>query len=69
VIWDWNLVSNELWWSNSIQHMLGLRMEKLEKGVESWYNRLHPDDKERVVEGVNEVINMGGKQWSDEFRF
>jgi two-component system CheB/CheR fusion protein len=41
----------------------------MEKGVESWYNRLHPDDKEKVIEGVNEVINMGSKQWSDEFRF
>jgi two-component system CheB/CheR fusion protein len=69
VIWDWNLVTNLLWWSNSVEHMLGYKPDDLEKGVESWYDRLHPDDKERVIEGVNHVINMGGNQWSDEFRF
>ncbi|MDO1447723.1 chemotaxis protein CheB [Rhodocytophaga aerolata] len=69
VIWDWNLVSNEFWWSNSLQNMLGHNPEAMEKGIESWYNRLHPDDKERVIEGINHVINLGGNQWSDEFRY
>jgi two-component system CheB/CheR fusion protein len=69
VIWDWNLVSNEMWWNEGFKKMFGHDPSRIEQGIESWYNRLHPDDKERVINGLNQVINSGDKQWSDEYRF
>ncbi|QHT70303.1 PAS domain-containing protein [Rhodocytophaga rosea] len=69
VIWDWNLVSNELWWNEGFKTMFGYSEVRIEKGIESWYNRLHPEEKERVIQGIDQVLNSGHKQWSDEYRF
>src|SRR5262249_53584049 len=36
----------------------------------SWrHDQIHPDDKQRVVSGIDAVINGGGRFWSDEYRF
>jgi two-component system CheB/CheR fusion protein len=68
-IWDWNLLTNEIWWNESFRTLFGYKEEGIETDISSWYNRVHPDDKERVVTGINYVIDNGGKQWADEYRF
>jgi len=68
-IWDWNLITNEIWWNEGFKTLFGYSDEDIEPGIESWYNRVHPDDKERTVGGIHRVIDAGGRQWSDEYRF
>lgn len=68
-IWDWNLETNELWWSDGIETLFGHRVAQLEPNIESWTNRLHPDDRNRVVDGVHALIDSGGKNWRGEYRF
>jgi len=68
-IWDWNLRTNEMWWSDGFENLFGFAKEELEPTVESWTRRLHPEDKERSVAGIYRVINSGGRVWSDEYRF
>ena len=68
-VWDWDLVHNSLWWSEGFETLFGYRRADLEPGAESWYNRLHPDDHDRVVQGIHVVIDGGGTAWSDEYRF
>lgn len=69
VVWDWNLASNKRWWNDNVKTLLGYTIEDLEPGIESWINRLHPEDKERANNQINSVINDGEKQWSAEYRF
>ena len=66
-VWDWNLETNELWWNDGFKEMFGYK--SVESGIESWYNRLHPDDKERVLKAIHDVIDNGGSKWEDEYRF
>ncbi len=68
VIWDWNLVSNELWWSDSLGTMFGYDESQMGQGVKGWFDKIHPDDREEVVKGINKAINMGKDQWSGEYR-
>lgn len=68
-IWDWNLETNEVWWNDGFRTMFGYTTEQIEPGAESWKTRIHPDDRERVLTGIHEVIDNGGAQWSDEYRF
>lgn len=49
--------------------MFGYSPEELEPFSESWYSRLHPDDKDWVVKSIHDVIDHGGKHWSAEYRF
>jgi len=69
VVWDWNLETNQLWWNEALQTLLGYKSEEIEPGVESRYNRIHPDEKQRVVNGAEAFIKSGGESWSDEYRF
>ncbi|RNI29126.1 chemotaxis protein CheB [Rufibacter latericius] len=68
VVWDWNLISNELWWSDTMKTILGYDPEEMGKGIDAWFNKIHPDDKQRVIKGVNEAINTGQDQWVEEFK-
>lgn len=66
---DWNLQANEVWWSDGIETLFGHRVSQLEPGIESWTTRLHPDDRHRVVDGIHALLDSGGKDWRDEYRF
>ncbi|MBA2734711.1 MAG: PAS domain-containing protein, partial [Acidobacteria bacterium] len=68
-VWDWNLITNELWWSEGFRRMFGYEPEEVGTDIESWTSRLHADDLERVGHGIHEVIDNGGQNWSDEYRF
>ena len=68
-IWDWNLTSDELWWNEGFTELFGYNTAEVEPTIDSWYNRVHPDDKERVTTGVHAVIDHGGRNWSAEYRF
>jgi diguanylate cyclase (GGDEF)-like protein/PAS domain S-box-containing protein len=69
VIWDWNLATNALWWNDSFCKLFGYSEKDIEPGVESWYNRIHAADRDRVVDGIHRVIDTGENFWSDEYRF
>lgn len=69
VIWDWDLITDNIWWNESFKTSFGYKASEIEPAIESWYNRIHPDDREEVVKGIHQVIDNGGKQWSDEYRF
>ena len=68
-IWDWNLVTGALWWSEGLQTLFGHLLADIEQGIESWTGRVHIDDRERVLRGIHAVINSDGQDWSDEYRF
>jgi PAS domain S-box-containing protein len=69
IVWDWELETNNLWWSDSIYTVFGYQPEDIEPTIESWYTRLHPEDRDRVVTSIHEVIDGGGQAWSGEYRF
>jgi len=62
-------VTDELWWAEGFQKMFGYAPDEIEPSAESWYSRLHPDDRERVITAVRAAIDGGETFWSDEYRF
>jgi PAS domain S-box-containing protein len=68
-IWDWDLTSNELWWNEGFEKLFGFRRDEIEKTIDSWYNRVHPEDRDRVIPGIHRLIAEAGTDWSDEYRF
>ncbi len=68
VIWDWDLATNEIWWSDGLNKMLGYEESEMVNGLDSWLSKLHPDDREGVEESLNEAINRGTEQWVAEYR-
>jgi len=68
-IWDWNLQTDETWWNDSVEILFGYPPEEVGNTPAWWFENIHPADRERVVSGIHEVIDNGGENWSDEYRF
>ncbi len=68
-IWDWDLITNELRWNEGFEKLFGFRRDEIQKTIDSWYNRVHPDDRDRVIPDVHRTIAEGGTDWSGEYRF
>jgi len=47
-IWDWNIVSDKVYYSDRIKQLLGYPSEELWDTTDEFWNRLHPDDVESV---------------------
>jgi PAS domain S-box-containing protein len=70
VIWDWNLITNEVIWGDGYETLFGHKLAETETTVYSWINYIHPDDKERVIQGLQETIDSNDKtSWEDGYRF
>ena len=69
VIWDWDLLTDEIWWNENFTKVFGYSRETVDRTVKSWYEGIHPDDQGRVIAGVHRLIGAGGESWSDEYRF
>ncbi len=55
--WDWNLVNNELFWSDEIYRIFGIEPQKFEATYEVFLNTVHPDDRADVQKSVNDAIS------------
>ncbi|MBK8476928.1 MAG: PAS domain-containing protein [Opitutaceae bacterium] len=69
VVWDWDLMTDLLWWSDGFQTAFGYSAAEIEPGIESWRERLHPDERQRVVAGIHRAIDQGLFAWTDEYQF
>lgn len=68
VIWEVNLITGELTWSGAVETMFGYTTQDV-KGATWWDERVHPDDRERVIGGIDALLQQGGEVWCDEYRF
>ena len=69
VIWDWDLLTNKLWWNKNFYDHFGYKEKDTVPDISSWQVGVHPDDKERVSSGIRTAINDKKDFWSDEYRF
>ena len=68
-IWDLDLVTGEVWRSGNYGAVYGKPPGEVEPRLEGWSNLLHPDDRQRVLDSLHEVVRNGGKTWHSEYRF
>ncbi len=54
--WDWNIVTNELYWSDEIYRIFGLTPQEFGATYEAFLNSVHPDDRSHVEHSVNATL-------------
>lgn len=47
-LWDWNIQTNEMYFSPTVQSMLGFEKKELRRNYEEWLKFIHADDSARV---------------------
>jgi len=54
--WDWDIVKNELYWSDEIYRIFSLNSLEFGATYEAFVNTIHPDDRELVQISVDEAL-------------
>jgi PAS domain S-box-containing protein len=67
-IWDWDLRENRLWQNESYLEIFGKFDPTTETPVEWWRRRIHPDDRERIMDIIPRASVDGKHQWVLEYR-
>ena len=67
-LWDWNLVTDSVYYSPRWISMLGYGENEIEPHVSAWRRLIHPDDLERAQEEVNAYLDGSLDQYRIEFR-
>ncbi|MBE0363616.1 hypothetical protein PULV_a1085 [Pseudoalteromonas ulvae UL12] len=60
-IWEWNIQSNDVWYSNRLMHMLGVNPDTTKADFNLWREHIHPDDKDRVLEALEQHVTQQQK--------
>ena len=68
-VWDWDFRDNHVTWNVALENVYGHRLAEVEPTGEWWIAHIHPDDRARIDESIHAVIDGGGNDWSDEYRF
>ena len=55
-------------WAGAVQPMLGFAPGEIGESGAWWEERIHPEDRQRVISGLNAVLESGGRTWSAEYR-
>lgn len=67
-IWDNDLVTGKQEWDGATEALFGYPPNRSEDAA-WWEERIHPEDKERVLSGLQDVYESETEAWTDEYRF
>ncbi len=66
-IWDYDVVSNRLFWDEQMFRLYGITREQFGGAYEAWQAGVHPDDRQRGDEEIKLAL-QGKKDFDIEFR-
>ena len=66
-IWDWDLLTNQLYWNDRFFELTGLAFVDFKGSVETFFELLHPDDRTRVELAVSAHLERR-IPYNEEFR-
>lgn len=67
-LWDWNIITNEVYFSTQWKKMLGFEDNEIENLLSEWENRVHPDDLESTYDDIMKHINGETDFYQNEHR-
>ncbi|MBI5450984.1 MAG: PAS domain-containing protein [Gammaproteobacteria bacterium] len=67
-LWDWDLTTNAVYYSPEWKAQLGYADAELENCYQTWADRLHPDDREATLQGLNRSLTSPWPEYKIEFR-
>ncbi|MDH5718258.1 MAG: PAS domain S-box protein [Spirochaetia bacterium] len=56
--WDWNIITNTLWWSDEIYQIFEIEPKFFSPKYETFLEFIHPDDRERLKSAVKAALEQ-----------
>jgi PAS domain S-box-containing protein len=67
-IWDWDLRTNEVYYSPRWRSMLGYAQDEVAGDYVEWESRLHPEDRERALGAIRDYLEGTSSEYELEHR-
>lgn len=67
-LWDWDVVTNEVFFSPQLKRMLGYGPEEMAPELTTWSRNIHPDDAARVMGLIREHLDGRRARYEAEYR-
>ena len=67
-LWDWNLVTQEIYYSSRWKSMLGYEDAEIGKSPDEWLGRIHGEDKERIKTEIKLYREGKTANFENEYR-
>jgi PAS domain S-box-containing protein len=67
-LWDWDIVTDEIYYSPRWKSMLGYENDELTQGFQDWENLIHPDDHEFAVTALDNYLAGKAEAYDVEIR-
>jgi PAS domain S-box-containing protein len=69
VIWDWDILTDKMYWGNGFLDCFGHSTEELSKDSFEWAKYIHPNDHDRVINSIREKLSGESENWEQEYRY
>ncbi len=67
-LWDWDLITNTVIWSDETYRQFGLKPGTFSGRVEDASVRIHPDDQQRVGDMIRKVLDGKAQDYAAQYR-
>ena len=67
-LWDWNLISNNIYFSTRWKVMIGCNESDIGDHPDDWFNRVHPNDKDRLKQTLSMHLQGETQHFECEYR-
>ncbi len=68
-IWDYDMRTQEIFYNKRLLSIFGYSDEELKNNTKWWENNIHPNDKQRVIGRMDELLAGKETAWEDEYQF
>ncbi|MBC7935944.1 MAG: PAS domain S-box protein [Rhizobacter sp.] len=68
-IWDWDLQEKSIWGNEAFRSLFETENDNTELGMEDFANRIHPDDRKRILKLLDDSFKQGQTFIKAEFKF
>ena len=68
-IWDIDLATKQIYRSETFYELSGYSHDEIKPDMDWWFDKVHPKDRERVRNKVQDYIQKGNERWEDEYLF
>ncbi|MBB6226741.1 PAS domain S-box-containing protein [Polymorphobacter multimanifer] len=68
IIWDWDVTSGSIWWTDREPARFGYNMEEGTVSIDRWAGTIHQEDRAAVTESLTAAMSGSGVEWAGAYR-
>ncbi|MEO6637887.1 MAG: PAS domain-containing protein [Ginsengibacter sp.] len=68
-IWDYDILANRVFYNDRLVKIFGYPRIELADNTLWWKNNIHPEDRQRVIEKMDSLLDSMESSWEDEYLF